>query len=262
VNVPELFSVAGKVVLITGGTRGIGYSIAEGFLAGGAAKVYLTSRSEEACAEAERALSELGDATAVVADLSLPEHCEMLMQRVAGENTLLDVLVNNSGNSWGAPFDEYPLSAWDRVLGLNVRTPFHLIQLARPLLEAASTADDPARVINIGSIDGIGTPDFENYAYGASKAALHHLTKHLAADLAPSILVNAIAPGPFPTKMMERHIETRGEQLLSVSRLHRFGTPEDAAGAAMFFASRASAYITGALLPLDGGMSTTMKAVV
>ena len=256
-----LFSVAGKVVLVTGGTRGIGYMIAEGLLRGGA-RVYLSSRKADACAEAERELSRFGEVTAIPADLSVVEECGRLIDRIGRDEDGLHVLVNNAGTSWGAPFDRFPAEAWDKVFALNVKAPFVLVQRARSLLESASTAEDPARVINIGSIDGLAVPDFRNYSYGASKAALHHLTSHLADELAPRVLVNAIAPGPFPTRLLASTLDERGEQLRAANPLGRFGTPDDVAGLATFLCSRASSYVTGAVIPLDGGMSTTMKAMV
>jgi NAD(P)-dependent dehydrogenase (short-subunit alcohol dehydrogenase family) len=172
----------------------------------------------------------------------------------------IHILVNNAGVSWGAPIADYPESGWDRVMDLNVKGLFNVTRFALPLLEKASTAEDPARVINIGSIDGIIVPIFNNYAYSASKAAVHHLTTHLAAELAPSILVNAIAPGPFPSKMMEASLRDHGDEIRAMTRVGRVGTPEDIAAAVIYLSSRATTYMTGAIIPVDGGISTTGPA--
>ena len=254
----DLFSVAGKTALVTGGTRGIGYMIAEALVKGGA-RVFISSRKPDACAEAEKLLSEFGDVTAIPADLSDPAQSAALVDQIAAQTSELHVLVNNAGATWGAEFDDFPVSGWDKVINLNLRAPFVLTQQVRPLLEKANRDGDPARVINIGSIDGIAVPEFENYSYGAAKAGLHHLTKHMAYTLAPSILVNAIAPGPFPTKMMEIPLAEHGDEIRAKSPLDRIGTPEDAAALAIFLSSRGSSFITGATIPLDGGLSTTMR---
>lgn len=257
----DLFSVEGKTILVTGGTRGIGYMIAEGFLRGGA-RVYISSRKEHGCREAESALSEYGAVHAIPGDVSTEEQCRALVDTIAGHESTLDVLVNNAGATWGAPLDEFPDSGWDKVLATNLKAPFTLTKLARPLLEKAASEDSPARVINIGSIDGLSVPGFENYSYSAAKAGLHHLTRHLAGELAPSILVNAIAPGPFPSKMMEKPLEANGDQLRAASPVRRIGRPDDIAGAAIYLSSPATTYMTGAVLPLDGGLSTTLGVQV
>jgi NAD(P)-dependent dehydrogenase (short-subunit alcohol dehydrogenase family) len=254
----DLFSVAGKTALVTGGTRGIGYMIAEGLVKAGA-RVFVSSRKADACAQAEQELSKYGDATGIPADLSDPAQSAALSEQVAAQTSELHVLINNAGATWGAAFDDFPVSGWDKVINLNLRAPFVLTQQLRPLLEKASSASDPAHVINIGSIDGIAVPDFENYSYGAAKAGLHHLTKHMAATLAPGILVNAIAPGPFPTKMMAVPLAQHGDEIRAKSPVRRIGSPDDAAALAIFLSSRGSAFITGATIPLDGGLSTTMK---
>ena len=181
-----------------------------------------------------------------------------MIDAVAERTDSLDILVNNAGATWGAPFDEFPGAAFDKVLTLNVKSPFLLTQLARPLLEAASADDDPARVINIGSIDGIVVPRMGTYSYSASKAAVHQLTRHMAHALAPKILVNAIAPGPFPSKMMAATLDAVGDRLAAGTPVGRIGRGEDMAGAAIYLASRAANYVTGAVLPVDGGLSTTV----
>lgn len=257
----NLFSIEGKTALVTGGTRGIGYMIAEGYLRGGA-RVFISSRKKEACEEAQRTLSAHGDVVAIPADLSSESEAQRLIEDIKVHTDSLDILVNNAGASWGAPLDDYPDKGWDRVMDVNLRGPFHLTRYARPLLEAASTPGSPSRIINIGSIDGLMVPVFDNYAYSASKAGVMHLTRHLAAAMAPSILVNAIAPGPFPSKMMEIPLATRGDEIRSMSRLGRIGEPDDVAALAIFLAARASTFITGAVIPLDGGISTTGPANV
>jgi NAD(P)-dependent dehydrogenase (short-subunit alcohol dehydrogenase family) len=169
----------------------------------------------------------------------------------------LDILVNNAGATWGAPLADYDEAAFERVLGLNVKGVFHVTKFLLPLLEKAGSQEEPARVINIGSIDGIQVPVMETYAYSASKAAVHQLTRHLAKRLAPAITVNAIAPGPFESKMMAATLEAFGDQITASAPLRRIGRPDDVAGAAIFLASRAGAYVTGAILPVDGGIATT-----
>ncbi|MBE9376334.1 SDR family oxidoreductase [Saccharopolyspora sp. HNM0983] len=253
----DLFSVEGKTVLVTGGTRGVGYMIAEGYLRAGA-RVYISSRKEDACRDAESALSEHGEVHGIPCDVSTEDQCRTLVDTIAQHESTLDVLVNNAGTTWGASFDEFPDSAWDKVLATNLKAPFTLTRLARPLLDKAASDEAPARVINIGSIDGLSVPGFGNYSYSAAKAGLHHLTRHLAADLAPSILVNAIAPGPFPSKMTERPLETNGEQLRAASPVRRIGRPADIAGAAIYLSSRATTFMTGEVITLDGGLSTTL----
>lgn len=250
-----LFDVRGKKVLVTGGSRGIGYMIAEGFLKAGA-EVVISSRKAEACTAAEAALKEFGTVSAIPADLSTVEECRRLVDELGERYDSLDVLVNNAGASWGAPLTEFPESGWDRVMDTNVKGPFFLVQAALPLLQAASKPGDPARIINIGSVDGIVTPIFESYSYSASKAAINHLTRHLAKVLAPTVLVNAIAPGPFATKMLEHSLAAQGDLIRGLTSVDRLGTPDDIAGAAIFLASRASNYVVGALLPVDGGLST------
>ncbi|MCZ4586359.1 MULTISPECIES: SDR family oxidoreductase [Rhodococcus] len=254
---PELFAVSGKTVLVTGGTRGIGYMIAEGYLRAGA-RVYISSRKEAACAEAAKRLSEHGEVHAIPCDVTSEEQCAALIDALGAREPSLHVLVNNAGATWGAPFDEFPDSAWDRVLAANVKAPFTLTKMARPLLEKASNQDDPARVINIGSIDGLAVPGVSNFSYSASKAAIHHLTRHMAAELAPSILVNAIAPGPFPSKMTAAMLTDVGDKLKDASPAGRIGEPPDIAATAIFLSSRASNYVVGAVIPLDGGLSTTI----
>ena len=254
--IPDLFSVSGKTALITGGTSGIGLMIAEGYVRAGV-RVYLSSRKPAACSAAAEHLSQFGEVHAIPADVSREDACRDLIDQVGSREPALHILVNNAGATWGAPFDSFPAAAFDKVLTLNVKAPFLLTQLARPLLEAGSTVDDPARVLNIGSIDGITVPRLSTYSYSASKAALHQLTRHLAYELAPTILVNAIAPGPFPSKMMAATLDAVGDRLATAVPVKRIGRTEDMAAAAVFLASRAANFITGAVLPVDGGLSTT-----
>jgi NAD(P)-dependent dehydrogenase (short-subunit alcohol dehydrogenase family) len=251
----DLFSIAGKTTLVTGGSRGIGRMIAGGFVEAGA-KVYVSSRNAEACAAVAAELSEVGTCIAVPADLSTEPGCRALAEEMGRHESRLDVLVNNAGNTWGAPLEEFGDAAWDRVLSLNVKGVFHTTKFLLPLLEAAAGGDDPARVINIGSIDGIHVPVLETYSYSASKAAVHQLTRHLAKKLAPRITVNAIAPGPFQSKMMAATLDAFGEQIAAGAPMKRIGRPDDMAGAAIYLASRAGAYLTGVILPVDGGIAT------
>jgi NAD(P)-dependent dehydrogenase (short-subunit alcohol dehydrogenase family) len=251
----DLFSIAGKTALVTGGSRGIGRMIAGGYVEAGA-KVYVSSRNAEACAAVAAELSESGVCLALPADLSTEAGCRELAAELGRREDRLHVLVNNAGNTWGAPLEEFGDAAWDRVLSLNVKGVFHTTKFLLPLLEAAAGDDDPARVINIGSIDGIHVPVLETYSYSASKAAVHQLTRHLAKRLAPRITVNAIAPGPFQSKMMAATLDAFGEQIAAGAPMKRIGRPDDMAGAAIYLASPAGAYLTGVILPVDGGIAT------
>ncbi|HAM02286.1 MAG TPA: 3-oxoacyl-ACP reductase [Acidimicrobiaceae bacterium] len=252
---PDLFSIAGKTALVTGGSRGIGRMIASGYVEAGA-KVYISSRKAEACEQTAAELSEKGTCIALPADLSTEAGCRQLADALAGREPRLDVLVNNAGNTWGTPLEQFDDAAWDRVLSLNVKGVFHTTKFLVPLLEEAATDDDPARVINVGSIDGIHVPVLETYSYSASKAAVHQLTRHLARRLAPRITVNAIAPGPFESKMMAATLDSFGEQIAASAPMKRIGRPDDMAGIAIFLASPASSYMTGAVVPVDGGIAT------
>ena len=250
-----LFDVTGKTVLVTGGSRGIGEMIARGFVEAGAT-VFISSRKAEACNELAAELSKMGSCTPLPADLSSEAECQRLANELATRIDHLDVLVNNAGATWGAPMDDYDEKAFERVFALNVKGVFHLTKFLRPLLEAAGSSDSPARVINIGSIDGLKVPMLETYAYSASKAAVHQLTRHLAKQLAPMITVNAIAPGPFESKMMHATLEAFGDAIAASAPMKRIGRPSDMAGAAIFLASPAASYITGVILPVDGGIAT------
>jgi len=252
----DLFSIEGKVAVVTGGSRGIGLMIARGFVEAGA-KVYVSSRKADVCDRVAAELSRSGTCLAVSADLGTEAGAKALTETVAARETAVHILVNNAGANWGAPLEEYPDEAWDKVLALNVKSIFHLTRAMLPLLAQASRPGDPARVINIGSIDGIRVPLLETYAYSASKAAVHHLTRVLAQQLARrGITVNAVAPGPFESKMMAATLERFRDAIVSNCPLGRIGEPEDMAGVAIYLASRAGAYVTGAVIPVDGGLST------
>jgi NAD(P)-dependent dehydrogenase (short-subunit alcohol dehydrogenase family) len=259
----ELFSVRGKVVLVTGGSRGIGEMIAAGFLANGA-KVYISSRKADVCDATAARLARTygGECTSIPADVAGLDGIDALATALAAREPRLDVLVNNAGATWGASIDEFPEQGWDKVMDTNVKGVFFLTQRLLPQLEAGASAEDPARVINIGSIDGIRTSAFDTVSYGPSKAALHALTSQLASKLVKrNIVVNAIAPGPFPTWMLSTGVGTGGDvdgtdwdALGRTMPRGRVGTAEDIAGLAIFLASRAGAFTVGAVITCDGGI--------
>ncbi len=251
----NLFSVEGKNVLITGGSRGIGEMIARGYVENGA-NVFISSRKANVCDGIAEELSKHGKCTSLPFDLSEMAGVEGLAAALAAKVDKLDVLVNNAGASWGAPIDEFPESGWDKVMDLNVKSVFFLTQKLLPQLRAAATAAAPARVINIASINGLAPSTLETYSYSASKAGVIMLTRQMAKRLAGDhILVNAIAPGPFPSQMMAATLATAGDAIRASNPLKRIGQPEDIAGVAIFLGSRASAYTTGAVVPCDGGIA-------
>ncbi|MBU7587985.1 MAG: SDR family oxidoreductase [Sphingopyxis terrae] len=248
----DMFGLDGRIALVTGGSRGIGKMIAKGFLDAGAARVYISSRKPAACDETA---AELGErCISLPQDVSTVEGCQALAKRLTALEPKLDILVNNAGAAWGAPFAEFPESGWDKVVDLNVKSIFFLTQKLLPQLRAAATHENPSRVINIASVNGIQPPALETYAYSTSKAGCIMLTRHLAKRLAPEhILVNAIAPGPFQSHMMAARLARAGDAIAKSNPRGRIGTPEDIAGVAIFLASRASAYTTGTVVPCDGG---------
>ena len=257
----DLFSLEGKVGVVTGGSRGIGLMIARGLLQAGARKVYISSRKADACAAAAEELSAYGDVVAIPADVSSESECRRLADEVGATENELHVLVNNAGATWGTPMAEFTTEAWDKVMDTNLKAPFFLTRAFLPMLEKAATDDDPASVINIGSIDGLHVNPMPHYPYSASKAGVHHLTRHMAKELGPrQITVNAIAPGPFESKMMAFALDDPDMRaaVAGSSPLGRIGSPEDMAGVAIYLSSRAGAYVTGAVIPVDGGIGTTV----
>jgi len=256
----DLFRLDGKVAVVTGGGRGIGLMIARGLLQAGA-KVYVSSRKEAELAAAVESLSPTGPVHAIPADLGTAEGVQTLASALAEREQAINALFNNAGATWGAPFDEFPESAFDKVFNVNIKGVFLLTRALLPMLKAGSTSDDPARVINTGSIDGIRPPrpGMDNFSYSASKAGVHMLTRHLAAELLPDILVNAIAPGLFQSRMTKMILAGGPEAVGAHLPLGRIGRPDDMAGIAVFLASRASTYITGAVIPVDGGVSTLSR---
>jgi 2-deoxy-D-gluconate 3-dehydrogenase len=261
-NMRDLFSVEGKIALVTGGSRGIGEMIAAGFLANGV-KVYITSRKTDACnATAENLMKEYGgECISIPADLSKEEGIQFLVEEYSSIEQGLDILVNNAGASWGEPLEEYSPKGWDKVMDTNVKGVFFLTQKLLPLLKNNADYEDPSRVINIGSIDGIRGHSFDAHAYGPSKAALHHLTKEMASRLVrDDIIVNAIAPGPFPTWMLSTGVGGGGDIDIDWSIVSdanprkRLGTKEDIAGLAIFLSSRAGAFTVGEVITCDGGV--------
>jgi NAD(P)-dependent dehydrogenase (short-subunit alcohol dehydrogenase family) len=257
----NLFDISGKVALVTGGSRGIGEMIAEGFVANGV-KTYISSRKAEACDATAQRLSEQGECISIPADLSTTEGVTALADEIKQREPRLDILVNNAGATWGAPIEEFPEAGWDKIMDINVKGPFFLTQALLPLLESAATAEDPARIINVGSIDGLNVNRMPTFSYGPSKAAVHHLTRTLASHLADRhITANAIAPGPFPSKMMAHTLETMGEKIRQSVPLKRIGEPADMAGTAIYLASKAGAYVSGTVIPVDGGIIAASRSL-
>ena len=249
----DLFSVAGKVAIVTGGSRGIGRMIAEGFVENGV-RTYITARKADACAETAAELSKKGECIALPADLSTKEGREAFVAEITAREAKIDILVNNAGAAWGAPFEEYPDEGYDKVMDINVKAIFTLTRDLMPLLKQGASQQNPSRVINIGSIDGLRVSTMDNFAYGASKAAVHFLTKNLALRLGPKgVTVNAIAPGAFQSNMMNATLEKFQDKIESENPLGRSGSPEDMAGLALYLAANASKYMTGQVIALDGG---------
>ena len=255
----DLFSVRDKVVLVTGGTRGIGYMIAEGFVRAGA-KVYVASRKLDACRQTEGSLSKLGFCTAIPSDLGSIDGCQQLAEEITRLENQLHVLVNNAGLTWSMEFDEFSEKAWDRVVDLDVKSPFFLLQALLPNLRAPANSNNRSSVINITSVNGIKTSGLRNYSYVAAKAGLGQLSAQLARDLMNDhINVNAIAPGPFKSKMTAPLFATEemDRQVTEGFPMKRWGEMTDIAGLTIFLSSKAGSYITGMTIPCDGGSTTT-----
>jgi NAD(P)-dependent dehydrogenase (short-subunit alcohol dehydrogenase family) len=258
-KITELFNVSGKVAIVTGGSRGIGEMIAAGFLANGV-KVYITARKEAALREKAKELSDIYevDCIPVPCDLSTMEGMEEFVTFMQSKEEHIDFLINNAGASWGEPYAEYSEKGWDKVMDLNVKSIFYLTQKLTPMLSLKASAEDPSRVINIGSVDGLNVPVIEAYAYGTSKAAVHHLTRIMAKRLVgENILVNAIAPGPYESMMLGAAVNHDYSHIESRNPRKRIGSPEDMAGLVIFLCSRAGAYTVGAIIPSDGGLVGT-----
>jgi NAD(P)-dependent dehydrogenase (short-subunit alcohol dehydrogenase family) len=252
----DLFSLRGRIALVTGGSRGIGKMIASGFLSQGAARVYITARKALACEATAKELSAAydGECIALPIDISTMTGIEALAAEITKCEPKLDILVNNAGAAWGADFDEFPESGWDKVINLNLKTPFFLTKALAAPLRAAASRERPAKVINIASIDGIFVNPLETYSYAASKSGLIHLTRRMAAKLiSDHVVVSAIAPGPFQSDMNKAARDNADEVATRVPA-GRIGTDEDMAGAAIYLASRAGDYVVGATIAVDGGI--------
>ncbi len=249
----NLFSLQGRTAIVTGGSRGIGRMIAEGFLTQGA-RVYITARKAEACQKTAKELSILGPCVALPIDISTVESARTLATEYAKHEGSLDILVNNAGATWGEDFDTFPESGWDKVVDLNMKAPFFLTQALADLLRAAAK-QQPAKVINIASVDGISVNKLETYSYAASKAGVIHLTQRMAMRLIEdNIVVSAIAPGHFASDM-NRAARDHGDEVSASIPARRIGGAEDMAGAAIFLASRAGDYVVGSTLIVDGGLN-------
>jgi NAD(P)-dependent dehydrogenase (short-subunit alcohol dehydrogenase family) len=252
----RLFALEGKTAIVTGATSGIGEMIATAFVHAGA-RTYVNSRKADACEKVAKALSAFGDCRPLPGDVGSRDGCLKIADAFRSQESKLHVLVNAAGATWGAPIESYPDAGWDKVLAINVRGPFNLSVALLPELRADGTADDPSRIINIGSVHAEVAPPWDSYAYSASKAGVHHLTRHLAKRLGREhIVVNAIAPGPFPSRMMAQTIAEQGDELVKETATGRLGIADDMAGIAIYLASRAASNVTGAIIPVCGGYGT------
>lgn len=254
-KIEELFSVKGKVAVVTGGSRGIGKMIAQGFVENGV-RTYITARKAADCDAAAKELSAIGECISIPTDLGTGQGRKSFVDAVSTKEGKLDILVNNAGANWGSPFGEYPEAGYDKVMDVNCKSVFYLTQAFLPLLEKAGKKDNPARIINVGSIDGLTVPFVDNYAYSASKAAVHHFTHVWAVKFGPKhITCNCIAPGPFESKMTEWMLENFQDQIEANCPLGRIGAPDDMAGIAIYLSSHAGRYLNGCVIPVDGGIS-------
>jgi NAD(P)-dependent dehydrogenase (short-subunit alcohol dehydrogenase family) len=256
--IESLFSMQDKICVVTGGSRGLGAFMAQGFLEAGAKRVYITARKAEACISAAEELSKYGECIAIPGDVATTEGLQNLATELMSREEHIDVLVNNAGTGWGAPFGQFPEKGWDKVMDINVKSPFFLTQALAPLLKKNATAENTSSVINIGSIAGICGDALENFSYATSKTAIHQLTRVLSTELAKDhVRVNAIAPGRFYSKLTEflsNDKEAFEEELQSIP-MRRWGEATDIAGVAIMLASKAGAFITGQIIPVDGGTS-------
>ncbi len=251
----DIFSLNGRVALVTGGSRGIGAMIVQGFLEHGCSRVYITARKAAQCDEAARQLSQYGECISIPGDVSTLEGIQTLAAAISNREPRLDILVNNAGAAWGAEFDTFPESGWDKVVDLNLKTPFFLTQALAPQLRAAAATGHLAKVINIASIDGISINEMETYSYAGSKAGLIHMTKRMALRLIKdNIGVTAIAPGAFASEM-NKVARDHADAISKMIPAGRVGTAEDMAGAAIYLASRAGDYVVGSTIIVDGGVT-------
>ncbi|TDO50534.1 NAD(P)-dependent dehydrogenase (short-subunit alcohol dehydrogenase family) [Kribbella sp. VKM Ac-2527] len=250
--------LTGRTALVTGATGGLGRAIAHA-LAKAGARLLISGRTAEACQTAAAELGAIGRCSPLAADIASPDGVRALADQVSEEAEQLDILVNNAGTAWAAPFEAFPVRGWDKVMDLNLRAPFLLTQALVPLLESTGSADAPARVVNIGSMEGLRVADRDNYSYAASKAGLHHLTRVLARELGPRhVTVNAVAPGIVETRMTSGLLAADAADFRARTPLGRLGRPEEIAAAVCYLAGPGGAFVTGAVLPVDGGLSMTL----
>jgi NAD(P)-dependent dehydrogenase (short-subunit alcohol dehydrogenase family) len=256
--IESLFSMQDKICVVTGGSRGLGAFMAQGFLEAGAKRVYITARKAEACITAAKELSQYGECIAIPSDIATSEGLQTLVTELMSREQHIDVLVNNAGTGWGAPFGQFPEKGWDKTMDINAKSPFFLTQALAPLLKKNATADNTSSIINIGSIAGIVGNALDNFSYAISKTAIHQLTRVLSTELASDhIRVNAIAPGRFYSKMTEflSNDQAAFDAELHSIPMRRWGEASDIAGVAIMLSSKAGAFITGQIIPVDGGTS-------